>query len=139
MAEKVTGDGVTLDDPKLTDQGILQSNSQAKEAETVQTAKTQQPAVTKADAKVSDAASTSSDELAKKAKEEATKASFMDRARLDVRKKHPDWPDDKVESVALASFQTAMADKASGKGGEGNEEFVQPSSKPDGGTGQSTS
>lgn len=137
MPNTLTGDGVTPGDPKLTDKGIIQNNSQAKEGETVLTAETTQPAVTKAVSTTQDAASTSSNELATKAKDEATKNSFMERAKITLSKKHPDWPDDKVQSVALASFQSAMADKASGKGNEGNEEFIQPSSKEDGGTGKS--
>jgi len=130
MGEPVKG--MEHDDPKLTSEGIKQANSQEKPEATGQTAETQQPAVTKADDKTK-GQTVSSDEMASKAREEAQKASFMKAAKIRIKKENPDFADDKVESLAMAAFQRAMADKASGRGNEANEEFVQPSSKADGG------
>jgi len=122
-----------LKDPGLSKtEGIKQNNDQARPDETEQTAKTQQAAVKSAKTK-QEGQTVSSGELASKALEEAKKNSFMEKAKMKIKKANPEFTDDKVETLAVAAFQRAMANKASGKGNEGNEEFVQPSSEKDGG------
>lgn len=52
----------------------------------------------------------------------ATKQSFVTAMESKIRGEHPDWANDKVKSVALAAYNKATSDIASGKGNEENSE-----------------
>ena len=65
----------------------------------------------------------------------ATRQSGIGKIEGKLLKDHPDWPEDKVRTVATAAFERALS-KITGKGSsEGNEDFREPMNESNGGWG----
>lgn len=63
----------------------------------------------------------------------ATRQSGISKIESKLKKDHPDWPEDKIKTVATAAFERALS-KISGKSSnEGNEDFREPMNDSNGG------
>lgn len=63
----------------------------------------------------------------------ATRQSGISKIEAKLKKDHPDWPEDKIKTVATAAFERALSKITGKSSNEGNEDFREPMNESNGG------
>ncbi len=63
----------------------------------------------------------------------ATRQSGIGKIESKLKKDHPDWPEDKIKTIATAAFERALSKITGKSSNEGNEDFREPMNDKKGG------